>query len=146
VQWPHPIEPELQNLMIGQALGEIAEKQSSWRPAELVRELAAVLPTDTADTAGRVIDWVDQLAERVAVPLCVDISKPVPPDAMLRRDGRPVIEAATDRALTTQAILDEKELADRLDGPPSRPRVNRVLSGDRTGPDRVEPGAGRSGR
>ncbi|MCH7789601.1 MAG: AAA family ATPase, partial [Acidobacteria bacterium] len=36
-------------------------------------------------------------------------SRPVPAGVSLRRDGRPISEAAVDRALTTRAILDEEE-------------------------------------
>ncbi len=39
---------------------------------------------------------------------CVDISKPVPAGALMRKDGRPVTESVVDRALTTQAILDQE--------------------------------------
>ncbi len=49
-----------------------------------------------------------ELAGEVAVARCVDVSRPVPPGALLRRDGRPVTESAIDRALTTQAILDQE--------------------------------------
>ena len=39
---------------------------------------------------------------------CVDISKPLPAGALMRKDGRPVTESVVDRALTTQAILDQE--------------------------------------
>ena len=54
------------------------------------------------------IDALDQVVEAIAKIRCVDISEPIPSDSLLRRDGRPVTEAATDRALTTQAILDQE--------------------------------------
>ena len=90
------------------AMAAISEGQSSWRPAELVRELAAAVPTTIALDAGRLVGWLDVAAEGVAVSRCVDLSRPVPPGALLRRDGRPVSESAIDRALTTQAILDQE--------------------------------------
>lgn len=99
------------------AMSELAEKQSTWRPAELVREIASLSPRDTADDADRVVGWAEGLASYLTASRCVDISKPVPPGALLRRDGRPVTEAATDRALTTRQILDQEhhiiEWADR---------------------------------
>ena len=61
-----------------------------------------------ASPAGQLVGWLDDVAEGVAVSRCVDLSRPVPPGALLRRDGRPVTESAVDRALTTQAILDQE--------------------------------------
>ena len=114
---------------VDQAMAALVERQSTWRPAELVRELAAAVPTDhrprppTSWSPG----WI-RLAGEVAVARCVDLSRPVPPGALLRRDGRPVTESALDRALTTQAILDQEAdllaWADRRlthPGTPNRP-------------------------
>ncbi|MEX0666964.1 MAG: AAA family ATPase, partial [Acidimicrobiia bacterium] len=47
--------------------------------------------------------------DHAAAARCVDISRPVPTAAPLRRDGRPISEAAVDRALTTHAILNQEE-------------------------------------
>ena len=91
------------------ATATLAEKQSSWRPAELVRELAAALPTDLAIAARDVGPWLDQLAEQVIAWRCVDLSRPVGHGAILRRDGRPVTESALDRVLTLPEILAEEE-------------------------------------
>ncbi len=91
-----------------QAMATITEGQSSWRPAELVRELAAAVPTATSLAAEQLVGWLDDVASGVAVSRCVDLSRSVPPGALLRRDGRPVTESAVDRALTTQAILDQE--------------------------------------
>ncbi len=91
------------------AIESLTEKQSTWRPAELVREVAAHCPTETADTAQAVVAWADWLADGVAYEQCVDISRPVPDGALLRpSDRRPVSESAMDRALTTQPILDQE--------------------------------------
>ncbi len=90
------------------AMEAIAEGQSSWRPAELVRELAAAVPTNTVLEAGRLVRWLDDAADWLTAEACVELSRPVPPDVGLRRDGRPFTEAATDRALSTQAILDQE--------------------------------------
>ncbi len=128
------------------AMATIAEGQSTWRPAELVRELAAAVPTTTGLDADRLVAWLDDVAAGVAVSRCVDLSRPVPPGALLRRDGRPVTESAIDRALTTQAIFDQEAAllgwADRRTlhvrrPPPRRPHPCRPA---------VEPGAGRGGR
>lgn len=91
------------------ALKALGEDQSSWRRAELVRELASVVPTTTAVGSGDLVDTLDEMAEAVTKDRCVDISRPVPSHVPLRRDGRPITEPAVDYALTTRAILDEEE-------------------------------------
>jgi conjugative relaxase-like TrwC/TraI family protein len=118
------IDHDLDDAITDWSIQSISEQQSSWRPTELVREVASWCPTETAEDADTVVRWADELAGRVAAERCVDISKPIPPGALLRRDGRPVTESVIDRALTTQAILDQErsliEWADRRfehDGP-----------------------------
>ena len=94
--------------MIDTAIATISEKQSSWRPTELLRELAALVPTDTVIPTPRLVEWLNKLTDHVVDNYCVDVSKPIEPDALLRKDGRPVTESVVDRALTTQAILDQE--------------------------------------
>jgi conjugative relaxase-like TrwC/TraI family protein len=91
------------------ALESLGERQSSWRPAELVRELAAAIPTTTAVDSTDLTETLDRLAAEIADSRCVDISRPIPAGVELRRDGRPVTEPAVDRALTTRTILSEEE-------------------------------------
>ena len=91
------------------ALRALGEGQSSWRHAELVRELAAAVPTTTAVDSAELTGVLDGLAEHVADNRCVDISRPVPSGVPLRRDGRPITEPAVNRTLTTRSILDEEE-------------------------------------
>ena len=95
--------------IVTEALEVLVGKQSSWRPAELVRELAAVVPTTVTADAKQLTKFLDTLADEVARTRCADISRPVPDGVALRRDGRPITEPAVDRALTTQPILDEEE-------------------------------------
>jgi conjugative relaxase-like TrwC/TraI family protein len=95
--------------MVEAALGSLGERQSSWRPAELVRELAAAVPTTTTLDSADLTDTLDQLAVELADTHCVDISRPIPTGVELRRDGRPVTEAAVDRVLTIRSILSEEE-------------------------------------
>jgi conjugative relaxase-like TrwC/TraI family protein len=96
-------------LLVEEALGSLGERQSTWRPAELVRELAAAVPTSVTVDSEQLTDFLQRLADHAAATRCVDISRPVPAGASLRRDGRPISEAAVDRALTTQTILDEEQ-------------------------------------
>jgi hypothetical protein len=91
------------------ALASLGDRQSSWRPAELVRELTAAVPTSVGVDAAELTAALDRLAAQATHGRCVDISRPVPTAARLRRDGRPIAESAVDRALTTRAILDEEE-------------------------------------
>ncbi|MGA7096425.1 MAG: MobF family relaxase [Acidimicrobiia bacterium] len=95
--------------MVEAALGSLGERQSSWRPTELVRELAAAVPTTTAVDSRDLTETLDRLAVGLADHRCVDISHPIPAGVELRRDGRPVTEPAVDRALTTRTILSEEE-------------------------------------
>ena len=111
--------------IVTDAMASLTLRQSTWRPAELVRELAAAVPTDIGVPPGQLVAWLDDLAGEVIVRDCVDVSAPIPAGVMLRRDGRPVSEAATDRALTTPAILAEEEQVivwaeGRLGGPASQ--------------------------
>lgn len=96
------------SVLMTRAIEAISEKQSTWRPTELHRELGGLFPTDVGADAAAVIQALDHVADAIAKQQCVDISEPVPPDSLLRKDGRPVTEGATDRALTTQAILDQE--------------------------------------
>jgi conjugative relaxase-like TrwC/TraI family protein len=96
-------------LLVEEALGSLGERQSTWRPAELVRELAATVPTTVTAGSEQLTDFLQRLADHTADTRCVDISRPAPTGGSLRRDGRPISEAAVDRTLTTQDILDEEE-------------------------------------
>ena len=112
--------------MVDQAITNLGERQSSWRPAELVRELAAVVPTTVTADPMQLTEFVESLAGQARVARCVDISRPVPPWVGLRRDGRPVTEPAVDRALTTPVILEEEEQLTAW--------AERRLAGDRPSP------------
>lgn len=91
------------------AMASMSEKQSTWRPTELHRELGAAIPTETALDAGRLVEWLDRVVDDITATRCIDISRPIPSDALLRRDGRPASESVLDRALTTQAIIDQED-------------------------------------
>jgi hypothetical protein len=103
------IEPETAASMVDRALEALAGRQSTWRPAELVRELAAQVPTTVTVDPDQLVGFLQRLTDETTVSRCVDLSPPVPGGAELRRDGRPTTEASIHRALTTQAILDEEE-------------------------------------
>lgn len=110
------VSDEVVREIVDRATTALAEKQSTWRPAELVRELAAALPTDLDIRADELGPWLDELAGEVIAWRCVDLSRPVPDGALLRRDGRPVTESAVDRVLTVPTILAEEERVIELAG------------------------------
>ena len=91
------------------ALVALAEKQSTWRPAELLRELAANLDGNVAMPAADLIGQLDHLTEAIVRDLMVDLSPAIPDGAVLRRDGRPITESAIARVLTSPAILAEEQ-------------------------------------
>jgi conjugative relaxase-like TrwC/TraI family protein len=95
--------------LVERALATLAEKQSTWRVAELVRELAAAVPTTLTVRADQLAPWIDDVADTIVAARMVDLSRPVPDGVPLRRDGRPVTEAAVDRLLTLPDILVQEE-------------------------------------
>jgi hypothetical protein len=109
VRRPMGIDQQTMLEMVEGALEALGERQSTWRPAEVVRELAAQVPTHVTVEPDQLCGFLQELADHVTVTRCVDLSPPILAGAVLRRDGRPISEAAVDRALTTQAILDEEE-------------------------------------
>lgn len=129
--------------MVDRAITSLGERQSSWRPAELVRELTAVVPTTVTADSDQLTGFLELLADQAAGTRCVDISRPVPKAVVLRRDGRPITEPAVDRALTTQAILDEEEqllgwTQHRLVGDAGRTRLLSIIRADGLSPAQAE--------
>jgi len=111
VDWvaPHEIDGEVLFKACVQAIEALSEKQSTWRPAELTREIAAAIPTGNTFNAEAMVELLDLMTDSAMNEHCVDISRPIPNGALLRRDGRPVTESVADRALTTPAILAQEE-------------------------------------
>ena len=95
--------------VVDTAVGSLAETQSSWRPAELTREIAAALPSNLAIDPTEIPSIVDSIATWAIRDRCVEISRPVPDGAMVRKDGRPVTESVADRVVTTSEILAQEE-------------------------------------
>ncbi len=103
------LDKEATEQVVERALAALAEKQSTWRVAELVRELAAAVPTTLAVPADQLAPWIDDLADEVVSARMVDLSRPIPDGVPLRRDGRPITEAAVDRLLTLPDVLAQEE-------------------------------------
>jgi conjugative relaxase-like TrwC/TraI family protein len=106
---PVGISAETVGVMAQRALAALAEGQSTWRPAQLVRELAAQVPTDVTVDPVQLVEFLDRLTDHVAATRCVDLSPAIPQGAAVRRDGRPVTEMIIDRCFTTQGILDQEQ-------------------------------------
>jgi conjugative relaxase-like TrwC/TraI family protein len=99
------LDPDTAGQVMARAVQALSERQSTWRPAEITRELAAAMPTELALGAAEVAELTEGLRERVEHELLVDVSRTVPEGVPLRRDGRPVTESVVQRALTTPEIL-----------------------------------------
>jgi len=116
------------------AMKELEETQSSWRPAELSREIARQLPSYTLQNSGEFVDRLEAWTQRTIGEQCVDISRPVPHGDTVRRDGRPYSEPATDRALTTTFILEQEDdlaaWADRRSHLPGTPNTQASSRSD----------------
>jgi hypothetical protein len=108
VRRPTGVDQHTMLEMVERALESLGERQSTWRPAEVVRELAAQVPTQATVHADELTSFLQRLAHHVAATRRVDLSPPIPAGAVLR-DGRRISQAATERALTTRYILDEEE-------------------------------------
>ena len=91
------------------ALVALGDRQSTWRVAEVVRELAAVVPTTLTLPADELALWIDDIAEATVAARMIDLSRLIPEGVALRRDGRPITEAAVDRLLTLPDILAQEE-------------------------------------
>jgi conjugative relaxase-like TrwC/TraI family protein len=102
------VRPQDVERIMTDAMTALTEGQSTWRPAEVVRALAAAVPTWARFPSERLVPWLDDLAAEMTTRRMIDLSRPIPDGARLRRDGRPVNESALDRALTTNAILNEE--------------------------------------
>ena len=104
-------------MVADEAVWALSDRQSSWRPAEIVREAAALIPTTLAATAGEVVALVDAAGFEHGVRMGMELSPPPPAGVPVRvSDERPITESATDRALTMWWILrEEHDLIDWAD-------------------------------
>jgi conjugative relaxase-like TrwC/TraI family protein len=109
IGYPPPSAAHSASAIVEHALATIAEQQSTWRPAELTRELAAATSTSIATTADALTRWLDDLTDHTVAAYCVDLSPPASDTDPLRRDGRPFSEPATARRLTTPGIVAEEQ-------------------------------------
>jgi conjugative relaxase-like TrwC/TraI family protein len=104
---PGRLTPEVQVAMVDQALAALAAEQSTWRPNDLLRELARAVPTTVYEEPAALVAKLERLTDRVLDDRCVDLT-PSGVGPLRDSDGRPTIESPVDRCYTTDAILDEE--------------------------------------
>jgi len=104
---PGRMTSEVEVAMADQALAALAESSSTWRPNELLRELARALPTTVHEPPADLVAALERLTERVLDDRCVDLT-PAAIGPLRLSDGRPTGESPIDRCFTTEAILDEE--------------------------------------
>jgi conjugative relaxase-like TrwC/TraI family protein len=126
---PGRLTTEVQVAMVDQALAVLGAEQSTWRPNDLLRELARAIPTTVHVPPAELVATLERLTERVLDEHCVDLS-PAGLGPLRASDGRPTTESVLDRRYTSQAILDEEfEIADWADERWSRPGTPASLEG-----------------
>jgi conjugative relaxase-like TrwC/TraI family protein len=101
------LTPEVQVAMADQALAALTDSASTWRPNELLRELARALPTTVHESPAELVATLEQLTERILDARCVDLT-PVGVGPLRASDGRPTSESVIDRLYTTEHILEEE--------------------------------------
>jgi len=93
--------------VMGEALRRVGEQGSTWLHADVGREIATLVPPEAATSATEMVEIVDRLAG-AAMARCIELHPPELASVPLRRDGRPVTEHATDRRVSTEAILTQE--------------------------------------
>jgi len=106
---PHPRLANTldEDTVIATTLEQVTAQGWSWIEADLAREIAAQLPPGSVGDARELLALVDDLAVEAA-GRCVELHPPAEAGVPLRRDGRPITEHVTSRALTTEAVLAQE--------------------------------------
>jgi len=81
----------------------------------VTRELAAALPWNTNASAGELVDLLELMTDLTVEKFCIELGPAIDTDSpvVLRRDGRPITEAPTERLLSTQEIVDGERSLER---------------------------------
>ncbi|HVV35188.1 MAG TPA: MobF family relaxase [Acidimicrobiales bacterium] len=91
------------------ALADLAERQSGWRPTELVGAVARATPTTTSERADQLVARIEEVAEEAIARQLVDLGPELDERIPVRSDGRPITESALDRRLTLPSIIEQEE-------------------------------------
>ncbi|HVM07022.1 MAG TPA: MobF family relaxase, partial [Acidimicrobiales bacterium] len=121
---------EAQVAMVDQALAALTSEQSTWRPNELLRELARAVSPTVHLPPSELVATLERLTEQVLEERCVDLTPEGAGGPVRESDGRPASESILDRRYTTQAILEEElAIADWADERWSQPASPARLAG-----------------
>ena len=133
---------------IDAAIDALAEQQSSWRPAEIVRELAAQFPTTLAATADEVVGVADLLGYGIGAGQGMELGPPAPAGVERRvSDDRPITEVSVGSGDHPMVDPRRGSVRPRLGRPWHRPHPAPVEPCDaRAVPDRVLERPAGSGR
>lgn len=104
---PGRLTPEVQVAMVDQALAALAGSQSTWRPNELLMEVARAVPTTVHAPPEELVEALERLRDDVPDERCVDLT-PAFDGPRRDSDGRPTSESILDRRDTSRFILDEE--------------------------------------
>jgi conjugative relaxase-like TrwC/TraI family protein len=104
---PGRLTVEVQVAMVDQALATLSAEQSTWRPNDLLRELARAVPTTVHMPPAELVQTLERLTEQALDDHCVDLT-PIGDGPLRESDGRPTTESNLDRRFTTEFILDEE--------------------------------------
>jgi conjugative relaxase-like TrwC/TraI family protein len=136
---PGRLSAEVQVAMVDQALATLSAEQSTWRPNDVLRELARAVPTTVHVPPADLVETLERLTEQILDDHCVDLT-PAGVGTLRESDGRPTSESVLDRRYTTQAILDEElAIAGWADERWSRPaRPARLADADGLDPAQAQ--------
>lgn len=139
---PGRLTTEVRVAMVDQALAALTESQSTWRPNELLMELARAVPTTVHAPPAELVATLERLTERVLAEHCVDLT-PSGMGPLRESDGRPTSESVPDRRFTTHAILyEERAITDWAEDRWSQPGVAaRLLEPGALDPAQADSGA-----
>jgi conjugative relaxase-like TrwC/TraI family protein len=106
----HPAAPVAwePDTVITEAIKRVSAAGATWLEADLVREIAALLPPDPAQGGKKLVERVDELAAQ-AVDCCLPLHPPAAINVAKRRDGSAITEHVTDRRYTTTEVLRQEE-------------------------------------
>jgi conjugative relaxase-like TrwC/TraI family protein len=142
VRRPTGVDQHTMLEMVERALESLGERQSTWRPAEVVRELAAKVPTQATVPADELTSFLQRLADHVAATRCVDLSPPIPAGAVLR--GRASDQRSRHRPGPHHPIHPRRGGTDRgVGGTATAARRHHRQEAPRPRCRRVEPRPGR---
>lgn len=102
------IDNDVAERMATEAVVSLSQR-SVWRRAEVTRELAAALPWNVNVPPAELVGALERLTDLTIKAYCIELGTAIDTldgPVVVRRDGRPITEAPTERLLSTQNIVD----------------------------------------